>query len=378
MRYSKEAMTFFLALSKAVNGLNLSDFNNMAQQADLNLPDADFDDFEGLQNSLNEKVAAHQATEVIYDWESALWNLQRQDVRDDLTRPEMSTMCMCCWPEPEIWPEPEWPGPDENWECLLFGEGCIVEPVEPIVPPEPYIVPLKDVFVEASLNSASALATIDFKMTYINPGDKPILTAYEFPLDKDVVLSNVKIRTASGVIEAEIQEKEQAKQNFDQTVERGDAGVYVERDEGDEFMQIRIGNLLPGDEIEINARMILGLQVVNDAWSFVLPVSFYPNYSRFGFSDLGSHPYKFGYAITVGTTDGITLLSAPSGAVVEYESSGKFATIFNDEADRSIEVFFRSNDMLEPKIIQATNESFPGEVAEIFSFTPNFAGDDDS
>jgi hypothetical protein len=66
------------------------------------------------------------------------------------------------------------------------------------------------------------------------------------------------------------------------------------------------------------------------------------------------------------------MLSAPSGAEIEYETSGRFATIFNDEPDRSIQVFFRSNDMLKPQIILATNSNFPDEVASILSFTPNF------
>ena len=137
-------------------------------------------------------------------------------------------------------------------------------------------------------------------------------------------------------------------------------------------MSIRIGNLLPGQEITISAQMIQPLQVVNEAWSFILPVALYPNYSRFGFGDLGRYPYKFAYAITVETIEGITMLSAPSGAEIEYETSGRFATIFNDEPDRSIQVFFRSNDMLKPQIILATNSNFPDEVAGVLSFTPNF------
>ena len=76
--------------------------------------------------------------------------------------------------------------------CIFFREdgedfvedGCILPPLPPILPPLPRVVPLKEVFVEASIDSSCALATIDFKMTYVNPGDKPILTTYEFPLDK--------------------------------------------------------------------------------------------------------------------------------------------------------------------------------------------------
>ena len=88
--------------------------------------------------------------------------------------------------------------------CIFFGEDgrdfvgddCVLPPLPPILPPLPRVVPLKEVFVEASIDSSCALATIDFRMTYINPGDKPILTTYEFPLDQDTVLSALTIVTA--------------------------------------------------------------------------------------------------------------------------------------------------------------------------------------
>ena len=251
-------------------------------------------------------------------------------------------------------------------------EDCLIPPPRPILPPPPRVVPLKEVFVEASIDSGCALATIDFQMTYVNPSDRPILTTYEFPLDDDTVLSALTIITADQTIVAEIQEKKEAQENFDQIIEDGDVGVFVERREGDKFMSIKIGNLLPGEEIIISAQMIQTLQVVNEAWSFILPVAFYPNYSRFGFGDLGRYPYKFAYAITVESIEGITMLSAPGGAEVEYESTGRYATIFNDEPDRSIQVFFRSNDMLRPQLIAAQSSEFPGEFAGLISFTPNF------
>jgi len=303
------------------------------------IPGADFEDFEGLAESLRNKIAAHQASELIFDTAAAFGNLEREAVREDLTRPDNSAMglfycdpdeegCTNLPPEDEpiddgrVFPtEPEdisiLPPPcflvedDESGEAF---EDCLIPPPRPILPPPPRVVPLKEVLVEATIDSSCALATIDFQMTYVNPGDRPILTTYEFPLDEDTVLSALTIITADQTIVAEIQEKKEARENFDQIIEDGDVGVFVERREGDKFMSIKIGNLLPGEEITISAQMILTLQVVNEAWSFILPVAFYPNYSRFGFGDLGRYPYKFAYAITVESIEGITMLSAPGGA----------------------------------------------------------------
>ena len=76
-------------------------------------------------------------------------------------------------PEPTILPRPE-------------------PPVLPPLPlPEPKLVPLKDVTINAVLEGP--LATIDFVMTYINPGENPIEATYEFPLDEETILSSLTV-----------------------------------------------------------------------------------------------------------------------------------------------------------------------------------------
>ena len=66
-------------------------------------------------------------------------------------------------------------------ECILPG---------PL--PEPKLVPLKDVLINAVLEGP--LATIDFEMTYINPGENPIKATYEFPLNEETILSSLTVQ----------------------------------------------------------------------------------------------------------------------------------------------------------------------------------------
>ena len=92
-------------------------------------------------------------------------------------------------------------------------------------------------------------------------------------------------------------------------------------------MSFKIGNLLPGQEIKIIAELVKPLQIVNSAYSFILPVAFYPNYRKLG-ADTGKYPYQFEYSVLIKTTKGINMISKPANSFLEYVKDGKYATIF--------------------------------------------------
>ena len=128
---------------------------------------------------------------------------------------------------------------------LFYCDPCILpipgpdEPIEPL--PEPKFVPLRAVSIDATLEGA--FATVNFNTTYINPGEDPIETTYEFPLSEDTILSTLTVEFEDNVIETVIKEKEEAEEEFDEVIEAGNAGVLATRTA--EFMSLKIGNLLP-------------------------------------------------------------------------------------------------------------------------------------
>ena len=72
-----------------------------------------------------------------------------------------------------------------------------------------HLVPVKCVSVAAVLEGA--IANVCVNMTYVNPCDCPIECTYEFPLDKNTVVSMMSIQIGDKVIDAVVKEKEQAK-----------------------------------------------------------------------------------------------------------------------------------------------------------------------
>jgi hypothetical protein len=110
---------------------------------------------------------------------------------------------------------------------------------------------------------------------------------------------------------------------------------------------------------------------VNSAYSFILPVAFYPNYRKLG-ADSDRYPYNFSYSVLIKSENGINMISKPSNSIIEYEKTGRFATIFCAEPDREIQVFYRTNDMENPQLLYAKNDAYYYEVASTMSFVPTF------
>ena len=123
---------------------------------------------------------------------------------------------------------------------------------------------------------------------------------------------------------------------YKRTVREGQLAVMVSREKKDrEYMSIKIGNLLPGEEVKILAELTKPLQVVNDAYSFILPAAFYPDYNKLGASG-DRYPYNFTYSAEIKSVEGIDMISKPANSFVEYEQSGRYAYIFCDKPNPEI------------------------------------------
>ena len=68
---------------------------------------------------------------------------------------------------------------------------------------------------------------------------------YEFPLEKGTVLSKLVAQIDGKTVEARVKAKEEAKERYDDAIAAGNAAVMAEREEKNECMKIKLGNLLP-------------------------------------------------------------------------------------------------------------------------------------
>ena len=148
-------------------------------------------------------------------------------------------------------------------------------------------------------------------------------------------------------------------------------GVLAERvTKGQEYMSIKVGNLLPGQQMTICAQLIQPLIIKFATYSFSLPVAFYPDYSKLG-SD-APFPYQFSYSVVMKSSQKISLISKPAHSICEQDVSGRYATIFCTKPELEIQVFFRTDEMRQPQLVYAKSPKYPGEVAYSVSFVPTF------
>lgn len=170
-----------------------------------------------------------------------------------------------------------------------------------------------------------------------------------------------------------IREKEEAKQKYDDAIAGGHAAVIAEKKK--DAIALKIGNLLPGESATISLSLLEDLEVVGGAWGYTLPASFLPDYGRHNLveSEKANHfPYDFRYKFSVLAADPITYISAPAGAVTAFNSERTQATVTGSQIGRSLRLFYRSRNMLVPRLMYEENPKYPDEVAVMVSFVPTF------
>ena len=88
---------------------------------------------------------------------------------------------------------------------------------------------------------------MDIELGYENPStESPLEATYEFLLQKNTVLSKFYAIIDGKTIVTKVQDKEEAKERYEDAVAAGNAAVIVERESGKKkIMSIKLGNLLP-------------------------------------------------------------------------------------------------------------------------------------
>ena len=107
--------------------------------------------------------------------------------------------------------------------------------------------------------------------------EKPIESTFEFPLDKDVVVSKLICMIDDKVVEAKVQNKEEAKEKYDDAIASGKTAVYAERKtEKKESVTLLLGNLLPDQDATVTIQFIQSVNIEGGSFAFKMPTSFCP------------------------------------------------------------------------------------------------------
>lgn len=137
-------------------------------------------------------------------------------------------------------------------------------------------LPLKSTAVDARI--AGVIADVRVTQTYRNEGTRPIEASYVFPGSTRAAVNGLTVRIADRVIEAQIREKQQARQEYETARQEGKTAALLEQHLPNVF-QMKVANILPGDEVQVELRYNELLVPQDGSYQFVFPTVVGPRYN---------------------------------------------------------------------------------------------------
>ena len=143
--------------------------------------------------------------------------------------------------------------------------------------PEVDKLPLKK--TTADVNISGVIAKVRVTQVYKNEGERPIEAKYVFPASTRAAVHGLKMKIGERTIVAEIDEREEAREKYEEAKEAGKTTSLLEQERPNVF-QMNVANIMPDDVIEVELVYTEMLVPENGEYSFVYPTVVGPRYSE--------------------------------------------------------------------------------------------------
>jgi Ca-activated chloride channel family protein len=206
--------------------------------------------------------------------------------------------------------------------------------------PETDRLPLKS--TSADVKIAGVIAQVRINQVFENDGKKPIEAVYVFPASTKAAVHAMRMKIGERTVEAKIEEREEAKQQYEAAKAEGKRTSLLEQQRPNVFT-MNVANIMPGDKIKVEMDYS-ELLVPDDAtYEFVYPTVVGPRYgggadpvadswiSNPFLKEGEKEPYKFDIHVDIETGIGIKEISSPSHKVAINYSSKSAAEIKLDQ-----------------------------------------------
>jgi Ca-activated chloride channel family protein len=138
-------------------------------------------------------------------------------------------------------------------------------------------LPLASTKVDVAITGVVADVTVT--QVYENRGKRALNTRYVFPASTRAAVHGLTMAIRDQIIEAKIQEREQAKQTFEKAKTAGKTATLLEEQRPNVFT-MNLANVMPGDRIEVTLKYNEHLVPTEGAYDFVFPTVVGPRYSN--------------------------------------------------------------------------------------------------
>jgi Ca-activated chloride channel family protein len=131
--------------------------------------------------------------------------------------------------------------------------------------------------MEVQVRIDGLLAMVDLRQTFVNTLGEPLEATYIFPLPDRAAVRRFRMEVAGRVIEGVLQERAQARKEYEQAIQEGHRAAITEEERPNVFT-LRVGNLMPGEQATVRLTLIGPLPVSDGEATFRFPLVVAPRY----------------------------------------------------------------------------------------------------
>ncbi|KAK2879272.1 hypothetical protein Q8A67_020063 [Cirrhinus molitorella] len=254
-------------------------------------------------------------------------------------------------------------------------------------------VPLKSISVE--LQVRDHVASVSSRLQYVNEEEQPLEAVFVFPLPAEAAVCHFSAKIGEQEIVAEVQDKQSARDQYDDAVSSGQQAFLLEEsEESSDVFKLSVGCLSPGQKASITIAYIIELSVqADDALRFCLPAVLNPRYKpaapAAGVPEVSSAsviPYTLSLSVEVRSSDRISRLesSCPLAPLQFLDAQHTHATVNLSPGhcfDKDVELFLYYENSHQPSAVveagvsTAQSGSLMGDPALMISLYPEFPAD---
>jgi Ca-activated chloride channel homolog len=136
-------------------------------------------------------------------------------------------------------------------------------------------LPLDRLDVRARITGLVAVTTVTTE--FVNAYDTALEATYVFPLPDRAAVTRMSMTADGRTIEAELRERGDARERYDQAVAAGQRASIAEEERPDVF-SMRVGNIVPGERVTVELELVGPLPWEDGAATFRFPLVVAPRY----------------------------------------------------------------------------------------------------
>uniref|UniRef100_A0A3B1J9P5 von Willebrand factor A domain containing 5A n=1 Tax=Astyanax mexicanus TaxID=7994 RepID=A0A3B1J9P5_ASTMX len=248
-------------------------------------------------------------------------------------------------------------------------------------------VPLKSIEVE--LQVQGHVATVSSTLQYTNEEQSPLEALFVFPLPAESALCHFSAKIGDQETVAKVQEKEKAKDEYDDAIASGQQAFLLEEsDESEDVFKLSVGSLPPGQSAAVTFIYVTELSVQADhSLRFCLPAVLNPRYSPPGtklpqITERQIIPYSLSFTATVSSPNPIAKVESKCAleplVFNTDRTNAKVSLSAGHKFDRDVELYLYYENAHQPTAIveagvpTAKPGTLMGDPVVMLSLYPEF------